>query len=486
MENEQRRTTSLEHLGLARFRDPVDSYRNLFYHRTVVVEGIRKIAFRNMAHLSDAMGRQPSLESVRDDDWIIEVQRRMLHDQGMDDTPLNRTLIGWATYYPLQVYLALLYAEVEFYRKFCEGKTLLDDAGFSAYLRSREQFVEKLGGFRHFFLHPSVENAPSELGFLNVRGSYNLAPEVQSKVDEYLYGMRGRLLDVLLGALSKLPEIQRLYCLSEFLPKNHMRMQDHHDTQGQEHVLGQMKEVIDRLAEIGAEAASWSPRSDQEEKATTLATYLNEVSPSVPEQTYINLASSQTPMSLFPLSSLTTGSAPGSYGGSRYTSHVQRNLGEIRRVIIAAGVLQNEFVTGRGRFTPEQLSELAATTSKSEFANSLSSDLFSEGLHNAEEYSSLGRVGAALLYEPLRLYCELVKTTPDISRPGLEELAAPAVLTDLSSHRNSVFHVCKPTQEPLRADFATARPSSMDAIGRLGTELSAFFGLTSEELSNLF
>ena len=485
VENKPPEMTGLERLGLAKLRDPVNSYRNLFYHRTVVVEGIRKIAFRNMAHLSDAMGRSPSLDSVQGDDWITEVQRRMLHDQGVDDTPLNRTLIGWATYHPLQVYLGLLYAEVEFYQRFCKGKSLLDDGSFSAYLDNREEFVEKLGEFRHFFLHPSRETAPSELGFLSVRGSYNLVPEMQSMVDDYLFRTRARLSDALCGMLSGLPEVQRLFCLSEFLPRNHGRMALHHDSQGQEHVLGQMERVVGRLAEVEDEASSWSPSHDQKEKAAILAAYLDEVSPSRPEQTYSNLSPSQTPMSVLTLSSLTAGMAPCSYGSGRYASHVQGNIGEVRRVIIAAGVLQNEFITGRGEFAAEHLKELASTMSEGDFINHLYGDPFSEGLQHADEQASLLRVSAALLFEPLRLYTELVKATPGISRSGLDELAAPAALLDLSVHRNSVFHVCKPRQEPLQADLATARPALVEAVSRLHPELSAFFGIASEELSKL-
>ena len=37
-ENEPPRIIGLERLGLAKLRDPINSYRNLFYHRTVAVE----------------------------------------------------------------------------------------------------------------------------------------------------------------------------------------------------------------------------------------------------------------------------------------------------------------------------------------------------------------------------------------------------------------------------------------------------------------
>ena len=474
--------TSIEHLSLAKLRGPINSYRNLFYYRTVIVEGIRQIAFRNMAHLTHAMARPPRLSSVAGDDWIAEVQRRMLHDQGMDDTSLNRTLIAWATYHPLQVYLALLYAQVEFYRNCCRGTPILDDSSFTAYLDGRGEFVEKLRPFRHFFLHPSKDSAPSELGFLSVRGSYNLAPEIQSKLDEYLHDMRGRLLGELLGMLSDLPDVQRLYCLSRFLPENLIRMLEHSDLQGQEHVQGQMAELMASWAQLGDEATSWLRSPVQEEKAAILAGYLNDLSPSIPEQTYTDLPPHQTPMSMLTLSSLIAGLAPDSYGSGRYAAHVQRNIGELRRVIIAGGVLLNELVTGRGRFTPQYLKDLASTMSRGDFANLLYGDLFSDGLQHADEQVSLGRVSAALLYEPLRLYRKLIEETPGMSRPGLDEITDPPALAALAIHRNSVFHVCEPRQDPRHADLAVARPALLEAVSRLHPELSAFFGVASGDL----
>lgn len=473
---------NLERLPLAALQRPVNSFSNLFHHRAVIVEGVRKIAFRNMAHLTVAMRRGPSLSHVAGDYWVGEVQRRMLQDQGLEDTPLHRTLIGWATYYPLQVHLALLAAEVEFYREWCQATPILDDSGFTAYLDTRAEFVERLQAFRHFFLHPSREHAPSEVGFLSVRGSYNLAPEMQAKLDEYLHDVRDRLLDELRGLLSALPELQRLYCLSRFWPRNLVRMMEHRDQLGHEHVQRQMSQLRERLDQLGDEAACWSPSPVQQNKAAILAGFLDVASPSLVEQTYTNLPPSQTPMTTLTLAWLTAGSAPASYGDGRHASHVRGNLGELRRVIIAAGVLLNELVTARGLRTPEQLLQLAATLSESDFAQLLFDELFGQGLQHAEEHASLNRVRVALLYEPLRLYRELVEANPAVARPGLDQLAEPEALAALAVHRNGVFHVCKPHVEPLQADLASARPDLMDAASKLQPELSAFFGTPSNEL----
>ena len=104
-----------EDLDRAGFDTAVGVYRNLLHHRTVILEGIRLIASRNIIHLTDARTACAARsQSPDEDDWIARVQARMLADQGLDDSKFNRTVIGWATFYPVQVYLALLYAEIEY------------------------------------------------------------------------------------------------------------------------------------------------------------------------------------------------------------------------------------------------------------------------------------------------------------------------------------------------------------------------------------
>lgn len=181
-----------------------------------------------------------------------------------------------------------------------------------------------------------------------------------------------------------------------------------------------------RLNELSKEVAAWSPSPAQSEKAAVLADYLNEVSPSLPGQTQTNLTSSQTPMSTETLSSLIAGLAPASYGRGRHASHIRKNTGGIRRVIVAAGVLANEQVRVRGRYTPEGLKDLASTMSETDFKKFVYETQFAEGLQHASEFASLGRVNAALLYEPLRLYRDLTQAAPSLARSALSELTEQA------------------------------------------------------------
>ena len=182
-----------EDLDRAGFDAAVGVYRNLFHHRMVIAEGIRLIASRNMIHLTEARAACAAYaRSLDEDDWIARVQAKMLADQGLEDSKLNRTVIGWATFYPVQVYLALLYAELEYIRRNRDKSALLEDDEAFSYFDEKHEAISKLKGFRTALLHPvKSESASLEADFLSHNQSYNAAPEMQDVVDGYLYRLRG-------------------------------------------------------------------------------------------------------------------------------------------------------------------------------------------------------------------------------------------------------------------------------------------------------
>lgn len=72
----------LEHLDLTNLGVSVRSFRNRFHHRTVPLEGIRRIATRNMIHLTDARQQcDAHASSLEEDYWILRVQAKMLSDR---------------------------------------------------------------------------------------------------------------------------------------------------------------------------------------------------------------------------------------------------------------------------------------------------------------------------------------------------------------------------------------------------------------------
>ena len=47
--------TDLDRLNIQAIREDIGRYRNLFHHRSVVLEGIRKVVYRNIAHINDTV-----------------------------------------------------------------------------------------------------------------------------------------------------------------------------------------------------------------------------------------------------------------------------------------------------------------------------------------------------------------------------------------------------------------------------------------------
>ena len=93
--------------------------RNLIYHRDLILEPIRRLAFRNMRHLSDAMAAHhvpadAEVGSAEFKEWVRELQDQMLRNQGSEPSELDRVLIEIATFTPVKLYLGLLYAEIEY------------------------------------------------------------------------------------------------------------------------------------------------------------------------------------------------------------------------------------------------------------------------------------------------------------------------------------------------------------------------------------
>ena len=67
---------------------------------------------------------------------------------------IDRTIIGWATFYLVQVYLALLYAEIDYIRRTRKRSALLEDDDVFSYFDEKREAISKLDGFRAAFLHP--------------------------------------------------------------------------------------------------------------------------------------------------------------------------------------------------------------------------------------------------------------------------------------------------------------------------------------------
>lgn len=464
-----------EDLDRAGFDAAVGVYRNLLHHRTVIVEGIRLIAARNMIHLTEArVACAAHSRSPDEDDWIARVQAKMLADQGLVESKLNRTIIGWATFNPVQVYLALLYAEIEYIQKNRNRSAFLVDNDAFSYFDRNGEVISKLQGFRTAFLHPvRPDSASLEADFLAYGQSYNAAPEIQKVVDEYLYRLRRRLIPPLSTVISNLPKLQRLCCLTRAFMINFNRMEIHQDLDGMNHVAAEMKEITAERVEVSAEIESWSPTPAQKKLMVKLADFLDVLSPSKGEQRFENPATRQPPMAFHVLAPLFLGRGGSErYGDSKVAKRAVGNAEFITRLLIAAGILLHEGITAQGELPLSHIRQM----SKRSFLDELDTRwnaLQERGIQAAERIAAPIRVSAALLYEPLRLYSQMEREDASVRDDRLSSFTSQT--ETLRLFRNSVFHVQEIPESPIGLDTAMVNP--LFDVGGLYAGLAAFFAL---------
>ena len=195
--------------------------RNLLYHRDLILEPIRRLAFRNMRHLANAMAdhRKPAdagVGSVEFKEWVLQLKDRMLRDQCSEPSDLNRVLIQIAKFTPVKLYLGLLYAEIEYLEQQADEHPLSGNRGLRDFLRDNGGFIEYSKRFRDGMLHPSRHSIPSEQAWVS-SGFHNDLPRVQMTIDAIIREARETLRLDVASTLSELPELQRWHCYQNFL-----------------------------------------------------------------------------------------------------------------------------------------------------------------------------------------------------------------------------------------------------------------------------
>ena len=201
------------------------------------------------------------------------IHSKMLADQTEEDDEPNRHLLWLATYYSMQVYLALLYAEVELFQKHCRTSGLSRDSDLDSYLDAVPDFVDALHNVRDVFLHPLKGHVITVQEFADASKSIRLAYQLQDELDKYLLRLQEQLANQAKWLLQQLPIDQRSLVLVGYAEKNGTRMATYGDREGLaslEELTGEMLELMERP---GVESEGpWTISSTQRKAAGILST----------------------------------------------------------------------------------------------------------------------------------------------------------------------------------------------------------------------
>jgi len=184
---------------------------HLRHHRTRIAEGLRRTAARNIQHWTRMDGQEPRLGSASTEAKSRRQERvwaRVLSDQGLENTPVNRAAAACATFCPARAYFAVLYAEIDFLRRHA---ALLHDKELSALLNASSGLIDRMKHFRDGFLHPH-DNARRDEAAFEAHELFGRVPGLQFQVDAAVERIRRELRGTVDAIVRQLPEEQSLLC----------------------------------------------------------------------------------------------------------------------------------------------------------------------------------------------------------------------------------------------------------------------------------
>ena len=450
-------------------------YSRLRDHRCGITEGIRVIAFRNMDHLT-TVSQQLGITGRIDEDSYSRVQDRMLEDQGLEKTDASLWWLGYATLIPWEIYMCLLYAEIENYKLVLRKHSSLVYQPLEDYLASHQAVVQSLEDARDALLHPlKADYGEAVRRFMD--GANLTAPdyrialvEVQSIVDDYLECLRDSLIESVLEEAEAL-SLEQLY------------EQCRNQVAGLTSLLAQASSIDERVTieKMLQEDIAYQDRfrlyvdpdvdltPGQQQQLARWQQNMDDLTWPLPKRPYeLNPASIQTPIHpelFFFLPRLPTENQE-SLTGHLLPRFVRERRSGCLPLLLRSLTLFNESYSA----DVEAITAMFPNTPRNEIIGD--DDLRREFVQRAFPLETVGDyqravlrtspfiVAQALLAEPLRLYKQITSDRPELKREEIEQRVIGEVLATLLRLRNVVFHVPDDRTDMLKAEKDFHRKAS--------------------------
>ena len=412
-------------------------YRNLLYHRTSMLEGVRLVAFRNVGHLRRT-SRRLGVSDADDADAYRAVVDGMIADQGMESNDQTRWMLELTNRYVWETYLCLVHAEIEAYQDTSPEYPELKFAPLDSMLETGARSFQRVKQLRHSIVHPEnrvhlnsrwekIDDAvDSDFGGTH----FEVTIATQNVLDEYLIWLRDEQRKLFVQEIGDLKGITRPPGPDEYQRLDKLRP---------------ARDVLSRPLPLSGGSAG----SDEVQAPPSILAW--------------------KPL----LDALST---PGA-NQTGYPEGLKRIRAHCLQMLLRAVVFLSEALSYLD--IAKMLSYMRAGISKEEaLAKPFDLLLASKTpttVQDEENFASLLRVSAALVAMPLRLYREATLARQDLRHEGIEELIREGFdQSTLDSSRNAVFHVPVLTVDPHPIDSNQAK--QMEAMPQLLGQLTEFYG----------
>ena len=433
--------------------DLVQQFKRLFDHRTGILEGVRAVAFRNIDHLTRAMRRE-GIDRFTTPASMVCVQDAMVRDQGLDPTPMNRWLLSCGTFNAWEIYLCLLFAEVESYssmRNSCALPTL------DELINRNTPVFHALKTMRDKLLHPT-KDVPFETTLTQYFGKveqrypthFLFAKHLQTLLDRYLRSLWNHLAHTLAHDVARLPDNE----LHAFLTQGELDLRRAlaraNNTINKRRVEKLLQDHLEfaRNRKLGSRRRDDPLDKEQGKRVRRLHDVKMTLIRSAPLPTtdYHFPTAVQAPFHETLFSYIPTLPEPetqGFYRGALLPPYLLRARRDhvtlvFRSTLLFSESLHNIDAILRNHFPGKSRSEIMELK---DWPTKLPIPATLREIVTVATWVSPSIVALALLADPLRVYRSVIVAKPELSIVELCSLATDDNLAKLFAWRNTVFHV---------------------------------------------
>ena len=385
-------------------------YLDLRQHRSTLLSGVSTIAIRHLNHMMGAMSRL-GLEVLNDDPSVERTLDLIYEEQGMSTDRNSRPMVEFINVIPWEMYLCLLYVELEGYRSASRREPGLAFGLLEELLGQKAAIVEDLKTLRDKMLHPAK---PIDLGdaldrFMDTGALidghyYQTVFDLHRRLDMYVLWLGSSLIQLGIGELTE------------------ARMSGRQIEPGRLDLLRRARVVL-----------------------------------SAPPPVFngtLDLSARQTPFDMWKWWILGLHRAIRlEKASSAYPEFLRRAKTDGMRMLMRSLVFANEWIHLL------DFEKLRSIKTRAELEAHRPHELLLDGTSAATEQELQDltaplRVSCALLAEPLRLYYQTVEVMPSLRREAIDEVVGEAAVpTEFTRFRNLVFHLGGNGGDPEDTEF---------------------------------
>ena len=430
-------------------------YVKLRHHRCGIVEGVRSLATRNSG-LIFRVGDAPGMSDFSGKEARIAFENKMLDDLGQEPNESNRELLTLILETPWEIYMCLLYVEIENYLAISKKHTSLTYKPLEVCLSENPELFQSLKEVRNSILHPLKILTLRETKPIFINAALQVASSpmfvlasIQNLIDNYLEWLQSVLDGCLAAELANGSDEETYEFLRRYPNMFASRLIDNRESELKSVTAQWLVQMRNSFESIALNVKpNYNLTRAQKTRLAQWEHALDALALPLPERPNPRSESnSQTPIPLpvqwidwIPLPPTASQSSGKLQALPEY---LQRGQSGFIDLLVSSLILANGCLITL--FSDLAYSSPGTVHSEESIYLSLVEDIENaetdEAFRHIEMRTSPFFVALALLADPLKHYKQVTTSKPELKRGAIDELISDDRLATYNTFRNVAFHV---------------------------------------------